>query len=358
MEIHQFVPDFSYGDAIGNDALGIQSILKRWGFNSKIFSKSIHPRYQNKAEYYLYYRYHHHPDNILIFHYSTWTELIDFLRDFPERKILIYHNITPAHWFEGVNQKVVERCRTGRQALSSLRGMFDLALGDSTYNKDELDDIGYPKTGVLPIIVDVSKHQRNLKKIPIYPSSKRRFPTLLHVGRFAPNKRLEDIIKVFYFCKKFSPRLRLLLVGSHYDTETYVNALKKLIKQLNLTDIIFPGHLSTQTLTEIYAHASAYLCMSEHEGFCVPLVESMFFGLPIVAYNAAAVPETLGDAGILFEKKDYPAIAEAVMELLENQDLRNHLVESGKRRLQAFTEASVAPILRSHLQNVGVKIKD
>ncbi len=358
MEIHQFVPDFSYGDAIGNDALGIQRVLKGWGFDSRIFSKVIHPMYRNRAEFYLYYRYHSHPDNILIFHYSTGTELIDFLRDFPERKILIYHNITPAHFFEGVNQKVAHRCQEGRDELSRLTGVFDLALGDSTYNREELEAMGYRQTGVLPIIVDVSAYRQSLKKIPRFSYLKHQAPTLLHVGRAAPNKRLEDIIKVFYFCKKFSPRIRLLLVGSHYDTETYVAALKKLIKHLNLRDVIFPGHISTQTLTEIYAHASAYLCMSEHEGFCVPLVESMFFGLPIVAYNAAAVPETLGDAGILFEKKDYPAIAEAVMELLENQDLRNHLVENGKRRLQAFTEAAVAPILRLHLQNVGVKIKD
>ena len=354
MEIHQFVPDFSYGDAIGNDAIGIQRILKGWGFNSKIFSKVIHPMYRNKAEYYLYYRYHHHPDNILIFHYSTGTELIDFVRDFPEKKILIYHNITPAHWFEGINQKVADRCHAGRQILSKLTGMFDMALGDSTYNKEELDALGYPITGVLPIIVDVSAYRRSMKKSPGFPYLKHHIPTLLHVGRAAPNKRLEDIIKIFYFCKKSNPRLRLFLVGSHYDTETYVNSLEELTRRLNLRDVIFPGHLSTQTLTEIYTHASAYLCMSEHEGFCVPLVESMFFGIPIFAYRAAAVPETLGDAGILFDKKDFPEIAEAVIEILENRDLRNHLIENGKKRMQTFTETAVAPILKQHLQKIGV----
>lgn len=358
MEIHQFVPDFSYGDAIGNDAIGIQRILRSWGFDSRIFSKVIHPMYRNRAEFYLYYRYHHHPDNLLIFHYSTGTELIDFLRDFQERKILIYHNITPAHFFEGVNQKVAHRCQEGRDELSRLTGVFDLALGDSTYNREELEAMGYRQTGVLPIIVDVSVYRQSLKKIPRFSYLKHQTPTLLHVGRAAPNKRLENIIKVFYYCKKMNPRFRLFLVGSHYDTETYVMALEALVRQLNLKDVFMPGHLSTDTLTGIYTHASTYLCMSEHEGFCVPLVESMFFNLPIVAYKASAVPETLGDAGLLFEQKKFPEIAEAVMETLENETLRNHLIEKGKRRMQAFTETAVAPILKRHLERMGLKIKD
>ncbi len=356
MEIHQFVPDFSYGDAIGNDAIGIQRILRGWGITSKIFSKVIHPMYWNKAEFYLYYRYHHHPDNILIFHYSTGTELIDFVREFPEKKILIYHNITPAHYFEGVNQKVARRCREGRENLAGLTDVFDLALGDSTFNKEELDTMGFTNTGVLPIIVDLSLYQRSLTKIPRFPYLRNQAPILLHVGRIAPNKRIEDIIRVFYFCKKSIPALRLFLVGSHFDTETYVDTLERLVEELNLTDVYFTKHLSTTTLTQIYSHASVYLCMSEHEGFCVPLVEAMFFGIPVVAYKAAAVPETLGDAGILFDRKDYPAIAEAVVACLKNAGLRDSLVEKGKKRLRAFTETAVAPILKGHLEKMGIEI--
>ncbi len=357
MEIHQFVPDFSYGDAIGNDAIGIQRILKGWGVESKIFSKVIHPMYWNRAEFYLYYRYHHNPDNILIFHYSTGTELIDFVREFPERKILIYHNITPAQYFEKVNLKVARRCREGREKLAGLTEMFDLALGDSTFNTEELKAMGFPNTGVLPIIVDVSLYEKSLKKIPRFPYLKRLVPTLLHVGRIAPNKHIEDIIKVFYFCKKSLPNLRLLLVGSHFDTETYVKSLEDLITRLNLRDVYLTGHLSTTTLTQIYAHASAYLCMSEHEGFCVPLVEAMSFDLPIVAYGAAAVPETLADAGILFDKKDYPAIAEAVVACVTNPELRDDLVQRGRKRLKAFTDEAVAPILKGHLERMGIEIK-
>ncbi len=356
MEIHQFVPDFSYGDAIGNDAIGLQRILRGWGFESKIFSKVIHPMYWNKAEFYLYYRYHHHPDNILIFHYSTGTELIDFVREFPERKILIYHNITPAHFFEKVNRKVADRCREGRAMLAGLTDLFDLALGDSTFNKEELDALGFKNTGVLPIIVDLSLYRKSLAQVPRFPYLRKQAPTLLHVGRVAPNKKIEDIIKVFYFCKKSAPTLRLFLVGSHFDTGTYVDALEDLIKRLNLSDVVLTKHLSTPTLTQIYCHASAYLCMSEHEGFCVPLAEAMFFDLPIVAYRAAAVPETLAGAGLLFDRKDYPAIAEGVLACLENDALRNTLVSRGKKRLKDFTEPAVAPILRRHLESMGVKV--
>ena len=357
MEIHQFVPDFSYGDAIGNDAIGIQRILKSWGIKSKIFSKVIHPMYWNRAEFYLYYRYHHDPENILIFHYSTGTELIDFVRELPERKILIYHNITPAHFFEKVNRKVARRCREGHEKLAGLTEMFNLALGDSTFNTEELKAMGFPNTGVLPIIVDVSLYKKNLKKIPWFPYLKSHIPTLLHVGRVAPNKRIEDIIKVFYFCKKSVPNLRLLLVGSHFDTETYVESLEKIVARLHLSDVYFTKHLPTTTLAQIYAYATVYLCMSEHEGFCVPLAEAMSFDLPIVAYGAAAVPETLKDAGILFDKKDYPAIAEAVMECVTNPELRDDLVQRGRKRLKAFTDEAVAPILKGHLERMGIEIK-
>ena len=356
MEIHQFVPDFSYGDAIGNDAIGIQRILRSWGIESKIFSKVIHPMYWNKAEFYLYYRYHHDPDNILIFHYSTGTELIDFVRDFPERKILIYHNITPARYFEKVNRKVARRCQEGREKLAGLTEMFDLALGDSTFNTEELKTMGFPNTGVLPIIVDVSLYKKSLGRIPRFSYLKSHFPILLHVGRIAPNKRIEDIIKVFYFCKKSVPSLRLLLVGSHFDTKTYVKSLEELITRLNLRDVYLTGHLSTTALTQIYTHASVYLCMSEHEGFCVPLAEAMYFGLPVVAFKAAAVPETLADAGVLFDQKNYPAIAEAVVACLNNRNLRNSLVAKGKKRLKDFTDTSVAPILKGHLEGMGIEI--
>ena len=357
MEIHQFVPDFSYGDAIGNDAIGIQCILRRWGFTSKIFSKVIHPMYWNKAEFYLYYRYHHHPDNILIFHYSTGTELIDFAQEFPEKKILVYHNITPAHFFERVNRKVARRCQAGRDMLAGLTDTFDLALGDSSFNREELDALGFRNTGVLPIIVDLSLYEKSLKQVPRFPFLRRLAPILLHVGRIAPNKKIEDIIKVFYFCKKSVPSLRLFLVGSHFDTGPYVEALENLIEALNLKDVVLTKHLSAPTLTHIYSHSSAYLCMSEHEGFCVPLVEAMYFGIPVVAYGAAAVPETLADAGILFDEKDFPAIAEAVTACLEDTALRNTLVARGKKRLQAFTDAAVAPILKRHLEGMGVKIR-
>jgi len=354
MNIHQFVPDFSYGDAIGNDAVGIQKILKGWGFESEIFSKVIHPFHRAKSRYYLYYRYHARPDDIILFHYSTGTELIEFINDFPCRKILIYHNITPADYFENVNRKVAARCRAGREKLRTFTGCFDLALGDSSYNREELVAAGFSQTGVLPIIVDFSSYQRCLRKYPVFPYLKNHFPTLLHVGRTAPNKRLEDILKIVYFCQKQAPDLRLKLVGSHYDTETYVRALEEKIHALNLNHVSMTGHVSTLELVQTYLTSSVYLCVSEHEGFCVPLVEAMYFGLPIVAYRAAAVPETLADAGLLFDEKDAPVMAEAVREVLENHALRQSLIKKGKARLKAFTENAVAPILKGYLKDLGV----
>jgi glycosyltransferase involved in cell wall biosynthesis len=132
------------------------------------------------------------------------------------------------------------------------------------------------------------------------------------------------------------PDSRLVLVGSARGLGTYAEYLHELVEKLRLTDVLFAGHVNAAQLAAYYASASVYLSMSEHEGFGVPLLESMFFGVPIVAYKATAVPETLGDAGVLITVKEHAATAELIGLLVEDQELRKRVIARQKARLAVF----------------------
>lgn len=177
---------------------------------------------------------------------------------------------------------------------------------------------------------------------------------VLFVGRVSPNKRFEDLILTFYYLKRLvRPDARLLLVGSARGMEPYLEFLQALVERLDLSDVIFTGHVSTAQLVAYYRCASIYLSMSEHEGFGMPLLESMHFGVPIVAYKMSAVPETLGGSGILVKGKEYAAVAELIGLLAEDGDLRARITERQRGRLQDFLPEKVEEHLRELLDNLG-----
>jgi glycosyltransferase involved in cell wall biosynthesis len=176
---------------------------------------------------------------------------------------------------------------------------------------------------------------------------------LLFVGRVVPNKRLEDVILTFYYFKRrVDPQAHLHLVGSHHQMEPYRAYLQALVARLNLPDVHFEGHVRTAELVAFYRGADMFLCMSEHEGFGVPLIESMYYGLPVVAYAAAAVPETMGEAGILVEKKDFAGIAELLGLLLADSAWRKRLVRRQREWVRRFSPETVAATLRNHLRDL------
>ena len=177
----------------------------------------------------------------------------------------------------------------------------------------------------------------------------------MFVGRLSPNKRFEDIILTFYHIKKFvRPDARLLLVGSVQKMTPYFEFLQALVSRLGLSDVVFTGHVSTSQLVAYYQCASVYLSMSEHEGFCVPLLECMHFGVPVVAYKAAAVPETLGGSGILVTDKNYVAVAELVGLLVEDGGLRDQVVARQRERLCDFLPEKVEPRVEELLRELGM----
>jgi glycosyltransferase involved in cell wall biosynthesis len=221
----------------------------------------------------------------------------------------------------------VQLCFLGRRELGFYGSRCELALGDSEYNRQELEAIGFPATGVLPVVPDFShlSGEPNFMEAARYDDG---WANIMFVGRMIPNKRIEDVIRVFHAYKRwFNPRSRLLLVGSHGGFERYLAMLHHFIAQLGASDVYFLGHVSNEELIAYYQLADVFLCASEHEGFCVPLVEAFHMGVPVVAYAAAAVPATMDGAGVLYTQKDPLHVAALVNAVVADRDLRRRIVE-------------------------------
>ena len=351
ISIHQILPDFGYGDAIGNDVLEIQKVLKAWGYDSEIYAQHVHSKLSGVARPFWEYKEVSGPDKILIFHFSIGSELSEFVRRLPDRKILIYHNITPPHFFKGINAEVERRCAWGYEELKKLAPHFDLGLGVSDFNRQDLERAGFRNTGVLPIFLDFKNYYLNQEEA-LKKSLQDGKINILHVGRLVPQKKIEDLIKVFYlFQKRLYPESRLILIGTDSGVRNYSRAIKKMVEELAITEkVLFAGVASFRELITYYSTAHLYLCLSEHEGFCVPLVESMFFGLPVIAYLTGGIPETLGGAGIGIEQKNWEEIAELMALILEDQDLRETIIIRQKERLEDLSLEKNRERLRRHLE--------
>lgn len=347
--VHQMLADFAYGDAIGNDVLAIQKVLRSSGLDSEIFAQHVHPKLRSSALGIDAYSEGARPEDILIFHFSTGHPLADLVPRLPGRKVLRYHNITPAHFLKGCNAQAAQRSHQGREQLGRLAPAMELGLGVSAYNCLELSEAGCPAVTEVPILLDLE-----LLHTPADKKVLSRFatggPKVLHVGRVAPNKRLEDLLKTHYWLTRLLPEARLLLVGSGDRRTPYGDGLRNLVRDMNVPGVHFSGHVSTGALMSYYQTADLYLCLSEHEGFCVPLVEAMHFGLPIVAYASTGVPGTLEGGGLLLTRKDPVVTAEIIARILGDKPLRERLGKAALSRLEAFRPGRVARMLKQALR--------
>lgn len=349
MEIHQMLPTISPGDAIGNEVLLIRDILRDWGYKSEIFAQNIHESI-TCANFYLEHEKRSSKNNILIYHLSIGSDVSKYVMKVPDRKILLYHNITPPHFFYNINDNLALILGNGRNELRLLADKIDVALGDSEYNRLELEENGYEKTGVLPLIIDFSKYNTyNTKIIEKYDDD---WTNILFVGRISPNKKQEDIIKCFYYYKAINPKSRLFLIGGYNGCEKYYEYLENLVKSLGIKDVHLLGAVDFADLIAYYMLADVFVCMSEHEGFNVPLIESMHFEVPILAYNSTAIPYTMGGAGILVNKKCYPEIAEMINLVVTDKEFREKLIRKQKIRLNDFDYQNAMDIFKEQLNKV------
>jgi glycosyltransferase involved in cell wall biosynthesis len=346
------VAALSYGDAIGNEALAIQGHLRRAGFDSDIFAERVHPRMAHLARPLWEYGDVSSPDTVCIFHFSIGSAAGRLIYHAPDRLVSVYHNITPADWFLGFHPHLAGLCHHGRRELAAFASRTELGLADSEFNRRELEAAGYPRTAVLPIVLDLDDYRR-----PAAPVARRLYDdgrvNVLFVGRIIPNKRIEDLIGVFaLYQRHLEPRSRLLLVGDHRGHERYYDRLQERVRRLGADEVVFTGHVDDDDLRGYYSAADLFLCLSEHEGYCVPLIEAMAFGLPVIAYDAGAVAETLRGGGILLREKRPEVVAELLGRVQEDGILRAEVLRTQERALAAVRAIDFSALLQERLAPV------
>ncbi len=326
--MHQVLATLGYGDAIGNEVLGIRAVLHEAGYASEIFVETVDPRLASLTRDYRDLIDASHPDNILIHHFSIGSRVSRIAYALPDRMVLVYHNITPPAYFVGVHNDLVRLCYSGRRELHAYVHRCDLALGDSEFNCDELEQFGFPRTGVLPVVPSFAHLDERPDSTVVSEFDDERI-NILFVGRVIPNKRIEDVIRCYQAYRvKYQPSARLLLVGAYGGFESYLAALHHLIATLRVPDVHILGHVSNAELTGCYDVADLFLSASEHEGFCVPLVEGFYKRIPVLAYAAAAVPTTMDGAGVLYETKDPRHVAAIMHAVLSNPVLESEIIQA------------------------------
>lgn len=350
--LHQFIAGASPGDAITDQALLLRRWLRDWGFVSNIYAEHVDSSLQHVVQPALAYR-PRRAEPVAIYHHSIGSRLVERFVASKRRLLLIYHNVTPPHFLAAVDPERAQRAAAGQKQLDQLRPLTGLALADSPYNEAELVEAGFARTAVLPISLDENqyKHEDGAEVVSRHVDHE---PLLLFVGRLAPNKRQEDLIKLLYYLRQRRPEAHLALIGDDW-MPAYTAWLLDFVRNLGLAEAVtLTGRVSQETMVAYYRCADLYISMSEHEGFGKPFIESMYLGLPVVAYAATAVPGTLGDAGILFHRKEYPALAELIDLLLTRPELRQRLVAAGRERVRAFLPERVAAQFRGYLVEAGV----
>jgi glycosyltransferase involved in cell wall biosynthesis len=328
IRIHQVLATLGYGDAIGHEVLGIQRVLRRAGYESEIFVETADHRLEPLTRDYRELVGFSDPDHLLIHHFSLGSKASRTAFALPDRMVLVYHNITPPEYFVGVHRTLARQCFRGRRELGAYASRCDLALGDSEFNRLDLEGLGFPRTAVLPVVPDFS----HLDTEPNWFVARQfddAWTNVLFVGRVIANKKIEDVIAAFHaYHTLFNQRSRLLIVDAQSGFERYLASLHHLVAGLGNAHVHFVGHVSDQELVAFYEAADLFLCASEHEGFCVPLVEAFYKQVPVLAYAATAVPSTMDGAGVLYETKDPVQVAALMDRIISNAALQDEIVRA------------------------------
>ena len=327
--VHQVLATLGYGDGIGHEVLGIQRVLRAAGYESDIFVETADPRLEDLTRDFRELVEASHRDNILIHHFSIGSKASRIAYALPDRMVLVYHNITPPEYFVDIHRLLVRLCYHGRRELGAYVNRCDLALGDSEVNRLELAELGFPATGVLPVVPGFS-HLDGPPNDLVAREFDDDWTNLLFVGRVIPNKRIENLIRFFAAYKsRYNSRARLLIVGSYGGFERYLMMLHQLVARLGVPDVHLTGHVSNEELTAYYDVADVFLCASEHEGFCVPIVEAFYKRIPVLALARTAVPATMDGAGVLYEQPD-PADVATLLDIVVGDAALQDRILSGQ----------------------------
>ena len=346
--IHQIVPTLSPGDAVGSHTLAVRDALRDAGLRSEIFSDDVAPALSQEALPLDELPRPGARGTALMYQCSIGNEVVDRLLARPEPLIVDYHNLTPVAHLLRWAPDMAHLAGWGRSQLRALAGRAVLGLGDSAFNTAELVAAGFPRTAVVPILLDVADLRHD--GAPSRAGGARRW---LFVGRLVPNKAQHDIVVAFaWYRAVHDPEAELHLVGRD-AAPAYTSALRDLVNELDLDGAVrLIGAIDDASLARAYAAADVFVCLSDHEGFCIPVLEAMANDVPVVAYASSALPETVGDGGLLLPAKDPALVATAVHRLATDADLRAALLERGRARVETFDRARTVPVLLDALRSV------
>nr|MBA2440479.1 glycosyltransferase [Thermoleophilaceae bacterium] len=351
--VHQFHPTIAFGDAVGNDCFQLQHLLWQHGVRSDLFAEDARPEVRAFVRGWRDFVHEPKDGAALLVHVSMGNEFLDDIATLPIPKAVVYHNITPARFFEGISDHNRHYAELGREQLRRLAEKCELGIGDSEYNRQELAEAGFARTAVVPLLLDWRAYETAPSERVLAELAGER-TDLVVVGQLLPQKAVHDVIEGFARYREGDPAARLHLVGSSAMSGDYLERLQALVRTHGLHQAVrFAGSVPQDELLAYYRGATALLTLSDHEGFCAPLVEAMHFDLPIVAHAAGAIPETLGDAGVLLEDKSPDRVAEALERVVRDGALRADLIARGRARVAEFSRERVGLRLRAALGEAG-----
>jgi glycosyltransferase involved in cell wall biosynthesis len=340
VRVDQVLPVFVSRDAIGVHTLNVQRALHGAGIDSEIFFLRSTPEVASLG---------HHvselarsdPSRHVLYHSSIGSSVVNELGSLKGPLLIDYHNITPARFFQRWAPATASEVALGRRQLAELAPRCAGALADSSYNERELIDVGYRNTAVAPLLINIEEHNRevNQQLLELLVARKQASggPSFLFVGTLSPHKAPHDLVAMLATYRSlYHPKATLTLVGRPFEGR-YSSALEGYVKALDLSDAVtITGSLANEDLEAHWRSADVFTCASDHEGFCVPMVEAMSHELPIVAYGVAAIPETLGPAGLVLEDKTPVSFAAAIHRVLGDEALRRQLIAAGSAKLAEY----------------------
>ncbi len=348
--IHQLLGKSTPGYSVSNYALALQEAFQQWGFHSIIYANEVAPKQGRRVQPLRKFR--PRPNDLLILHYVMANEVTAWLKQYPQQPLILsYHNVTPSHFFTGVGGQYAQGTAQSQSELKQFQAQTKLAFTFSHFNRQDLEIAGYTNIKTIPLLMPTMLQE--LPPDPDVMSAAHTHPNLLFVGRIAPNKRCEDVIKILHQYRQIDPAAHLYLVGPTHHMQPYSDWLYDFVRQYHLEDAVtFTGYVSDEELAAYYRQADIFIMMSEHEGFGIPLIEAMRFDLPVIAYNGSAVSETMGGAGILIQQKQYDVIATLIQIIYSDSDLRQKIIHAQRERIQAFAPEQVLSQLQAILEEL------
>jgi glycosyltransferase involved in cell wall biosynthesis len=353
--VNQWVPAAYVGDAVGDHARTLRGWLRDWGHDAEVFAIEIEQSLVNDVRPWT--DAWSRVGDVTILHFATASPMTEAFAGLPGARVLHYHNVTPAHFFAPYDVALSQVTLQARRELATLAERTDLSYGVSEFSCDELRALGFRDAGMLPLAMDLDR----LRAAPQVPALERvlddGLANVLFVGRLAPNKKIEDHLRLAEQYRRYIDLdYRFIFVGRSDAVPAYFTALRALVMDHGLAPdrIWFTGAVPDAELAAYYRQADAYVSLSEHEGFGAPLVEAMAMDVPVLAYAATAVPETLGGAGVAFAPKDLEYAAELLGALVYEEPLRNAVLNRQRQRVRDFEPPRIAERARAALASAGV----